>query len=104
MTPCRHRHRSSACSTQAAYGCPAGALKRRWSRNSVQPIDTCDRSEEHTSELQSRLHLVCRLLLEKKKKHTPTISHTNADRHPSQHTPHHLPLSRLYSLAPTSSS
>src|SRR2546429_2461381 len=27
-----------------------------------------DRSEEHTSELQSRLHLVCRLLLEKKKK------------------------------------
>src|SRR5256884_6808181 len=31
------------------------------------------RSEEHTSELQSRLHLVCRLLLEKKKK-TNTIS------------------------------
>src|SRR2546429_6044792 len=28
----------------------------------------CARSEEHTSELQSRLHLVCRLLLEKKKK------------------------------------
>src|SRR2546422_11476180 len=31
------------------------------------------RSEEHTSELQSRLHLVCRLLLEKKKKETITI-------------------------------
>src|SRR2546422_1993962 len=30
------------------------------------------RSEEHTSELQSRLHLVCRLLLEKKKKTTPS--------------------------------
>src|SRR5205809_4010311 len=30
------------------------------------------RSEEHTSELQSRLHLVCRLLLEKKKKHKTT--------------------------------
>src|SRR2546422_1477699 len=30
------------------------------------------RSEEHTSELQSRLHLVCRLLLEKKKKRPPT--------------------------------
>src|SRR3989442_9210627 len=29
-----------------------------------------DRSEEHTSELQSRPHLVCRLLLEKKKKYT----------------------------------
>src|SRR2546422_11600227 len=31
------------------------------------------RSEEHTSELQSRLHLVCRLLLEKKKNHDPSI-------------------------------
>src|SRR2546422_3544247 len=31
------------------------------------------RSEEHTSELQSRLHLVCRLLLEKKKKHQTSI-------------------------------
>src|SRR2546422_9610738 len=30
--------------------------------------DGAGRSEEHTSELQSRLHLVCRLLLEKKKK------------------------------------
>src|SRR2546429_2159588 len=32
------------------------------------------RSEEHTSELQSRLHLVCRLLLEKKKK-TKHVTH-----------------------------
>src|SRR2546429_3007634 len=32
-----------------------------------------ERSEEHTSELQSRLHLVCRLLLEKKKKNRPRI-------------------------------
>src|SRR2546422_2701233 len=32
-----------------------------------------ERSEEHTSELQSRLHLVCRLLLEKKKKHKSTV-------------------------------
>src|SRR2546429_2488634 len=31
-------------------------------------MPTRSRSEEHTSELQSRLHLVCRLLLEKKKK------------------------------------
>src|SRR5205809_5722554 len=30
-------------------------------------LDPVTRSEEHTSELQSRLHLVCRLLLEKKK-------------------------------------
>src|SRR3989449_4687178 len=33
-----------------------------------RPGPGCGRSEEHTSELQSRLHLVCRLLLEKKKK------------------------------------
>src|SRR3989442_9993807 len=33
------------------------------------------RSEEHTSELQSRPHLVCRLLLEKKKKQTNTSTH-----------------------------
>src|SRR2546422_5416814 len=33
----------------------------------------CTRSEEHTSELQSRLHLVCRLLLEKKKKGKGTL-------------------------------
>src|SRR2546422_5466206 len=33
------------------------------------------RSEEHTSELQSRLHLVCRLLLEKKKKKKNTTSY-----------------------------
>src|SRR2546429_4410534 len=32
------------------------------------PAQRQQRSEEHTSELQSRLHLVCRLLLEKKKK------------------------------------
>src|SRR5687768_18269454 len=40
-------------------GDDVGALKQR---------DQHFRSEEHTSELQSRLHLVCRLLLEKKKK------------------------------------
>src|SRR5687768_17771451 len=35
------------------------------------------RSEEHTSELQSRLHLVCRLLLEKKKKKQQARPRTN---------------------------
>src|SRR2546429_2592799 len=34
------------------------------------PAGVSRRSEEHTSELQSRLHLVCRLLLEKKKNKT----------------------------------
>src|SRR2546422_3886886 len=37
------------------------------------------RSEEHTSELQSRLHLVCRLLLEKKKKNIKDRSHDHTE-------------------------
>src|SRR2546429_5239475 len=37
-------------------------------RSSPPTAPPASRSEEHTSELQSRLHLVCRLLLEKKKK------------------------------------
>src|SRR2546422_1238631 len=41
------------------------SLVRRLDEESFKPAF---RSEEHTSELQSRLHLVCRLLLEKKKK------------------------------------
>src|SRR2546422_1096485 len=40
----------------------------------VAPDAAEPRSEEHTSELQSRLHLVCRLLLEKKKKKTGTTT------------------------------
>src|SRR5207249_7162378 len=36
--------------------------------NATYQFDPCLRSEEHTSELQSRFDLVCRLLLEKKKK------------------------------------
>src|SRR2546422_2808848 len=37
-----------------------------------------NRSEEHTSELQSRLHLVCRLLLEKKKNKHPLPANMNS--------------------------
>src|SRR5438045_7139328 len=37
-------------------------------------LRSTSRSEEHTSELQSLRHLVCRLLLEKKKKNTQTTS------------------------------
>src|SRR2546429_2701756 len=43
-----------------------------------------ERSEEHTSELQSRLHLVCRLLLEKKK----TSVHNPDNSHNESHTAH----------------
>src|SRR5260370_31557607 len=46
----------------------AGDLLRLPDRQGVQPPRRKGRSEEHTSELQSHLNLVCRLLLEKKKK------------------------------------
>src|SRR5215208_1413758 len=46
----------------------AGTGSRRCARAVLQPCSRTSRSEEHTSELQSRGHLVCRLLLEKKKK------------------------------------
>src|SRR2546422_10913217 len=51
---------------------PISAPPPSWSRSRPDCLATAhpspQRSEEHTSELQSRLHLVCRLLLEKKKK------------------------------------
>src|SRR5947209_10132369 len=59
-------------SREGAHRQGAGALPRRRSSPPSR------RSEEHTSELQSRQYLVCRLLLEKKKL-----------KHPSQHLPAH---------------
>src|SRR2546422_6697122 len=53
-----HRGKSAACISR---GPPSGGRTAGANRH-------LPRSEEHTSELQSRLHLVCRLLLEKKKK------------------------------------
>src|SRR3712207_8510035 len=50
---------------------PLGEAERVFSaraRSGVRPRPALSRSEEHTSELQSRQYLVCRLLLEKKKK------------------------------------
>src|SRR2546422_8530254 len=59
--------RSHARQAKKIVVCP------RFSRNLLREVfhhrkHWVGRSEEHTSELQSRLHLVCRLLLEKKKK------------------------------------
>src|SRR3712207_7156343 len=45
-----------------------GGLGRKKARRRSDRDDHARRSEEHTSELQSRQYLVCRLLLEKKKK------------------------------------
>src|SRR5436305_15044426 len=61
--------------SRCARWCPRSArpTSARWAwRCTATPARAapapCSRSEEHTSELQSRPHLVCRLLLEKKKK------------------------------------
>src|SRR5215203_1640718 len=51
----------------------------------VERLATRGRSEEHTSELQSRQYLVCRLLLEKKKK-KPKQSHPNKKKNKTTHT------------------
>src|SRR5207253_8891548 len=70
--------RSAACRSRrmAVGGSPTpigrwhdgvSALPSRAPRARAWPGRECRRSEEHTSELQSRGHLVCRLLLEKKK-------------------------------------
>src|SRR5260370_17753031 len=51
------------------------AHRESWSAAARRRFSASERSEEHTSELQSHLNLVCRLLLEKKKKRislTPT--------------------------------
>src|SRR5205809_2297758 len=45
-----------------------GSRFAMWVASMVAATHIANRSEEHTSELQSRLHLVCRLLLEKKKR------------------------------------
>src|SRR4051812_49843287 len=63
--------------------CPSrrSPASRRCSGSS--PAPAC-RSEEHTSELQSHVNLVCRLLLEKKKKHRAVCAHVRL-RRTSQH-------------------
>src|SRR2546429_5868909 len=51
-----------------------GEWGRRATCGPVEGSVKSPRSEEHTSELQSRLHLVCRLLLEKKKTNTTFVA------------------------------
>src|SRR5438309_7791562 len=55
----RERQGKSPSLSPSLKSCPRPERKRRGRK---------ERSEEHTSELQSQFHLVCRLLLEKKKK------------------------------------
>src|SRR2546422_4759745 len=61
---------------------------KNWDRNDYQERRSRRRSEEHTSELQSRLHLVCRLLLEKKKKNYRTKFRQTNTTHPHKSKQH----------------
>src|SRR2546422_829035 len=77
--------------TADASGVPVDSFFVSWSTSDPRPLI---RSEEHTSELQSRLHLVCRLLLEKKKKKPVILIPANPNQARSSthiHT-HHLRL------------
>src|SRR2546429_1988217 len=70
--PKRLRHKVSLITATCPWLClPSSGKNTRPAIGRTPSIEKKPRSEEHTSELQSRLHLVCRLLLEKK----------NADRH-----------------------
>src|SRR3712207_6873013 len=65
----RHGERDGQCRRERCQPdtVPEGRHEVRMCEDSLEPAQ---RSEEHTSELQSRQYLVCRLLLEKKKKPT----------------------------------
>src|SRR3712207_9018466 len=62
-----HGHALDALDGQALLA-PGRHPAAEMAGEAAQPDDRGERSEEHTSELQSRQYLVCRLLLEKKKK------------------------------------
>src|SRR2546430_4174194 len=65
----RQAGRVSACRAAAGTGHPRRpVIRRSKAGQAVERSRPCWRSEEHTSELQSQSNLVCRLLLEKKKK------------------------------------
>src|SRR3712207_7328145 len=68
-TPARNEPCSSANSRPTRLSAPISSTEESMIANVVSGYcSTTSRSEEHTSELQSRQYLVCRLLLEKKKK------------------------------------
>src|SRR5947199_2568585 len=66
--------RTTGCSPATTITSINAATTRRGPNTAWPSPALIERSEEHTSELQSLRHLVCRLLLEKKKKHNTTDS------------------------------
>src|SRR2546422_4551391 len=80
QSPSRARRAGSSRAPASPRTAPSRGASRRAPR--------C-RSEEHTSELQSRLHLVCRLLLEKKKQERVRVHAANqARRQAPDNVPH----------------
>src|SRR2546430_17577569 len=73
LTSSRHTIRRPSCTSAAVWirGCSASIR---------DPASNGSRSEEHTSELQSQSNLVCRLLLEKKKKNIQYICYLTSRR------------------------
>src|SRR5258708_20618915 len=66
----RHDENGDRTITRKAYAAELAAIRQE--RPGIRVVVYDHRSEEHTSELQSPDHLVCRLLLEKKKNTTQT--------------------------------
>src|SRR3989440_4849317 len=80
LPPCRHREGRAPCTPRESSRCSPRSPARRPRRGRSTRSDAMAlgsvRSEEHTSELQSRSDLVCRLLLEKKKTTQSGMSNT----------------------------
>src|SRR5256886_12193146 len=69
-----HAHRGGGARESERIGAAAGGSDEAPGAPAELRLQPRERSEEHTSELQSQSNLVCRLLLEKKKSYTPDTS------------------------------
>src|SRR5438445_9385069 len=87
VAPCSPKYASSPCSLRSSpESCsrtPALAPSVACTSTRMMAVPAAARSEEHTSELQSRQYLVCRLLLEKKKNESLKLTNALHAKHPS---------------------
>src|SRR2546430_7692435 len=72
--------RAMACCPACSVACIRALMPRTLPSSVIRASPRCSRSEEHTSELQSQSNLVCRLLLEKKKKRLQRICNEEVER------------------------